>query len=103
MAFSQSHEWILLLFPDGEDYASEMEGGVLVSTHHHANNGMDLQELVDTGHWVDVPQWLEPFCELHEQILEQEKFFLANAMNVLIWQLYVEHMQDEQEPAEESL
>jgi len=102
MALSQSHEWVLLLYPNGEDFANEVEGGALVSMFH-SNNGTDMQELVDTGRWVDVPQWLAPFCELHEQILWQEKFFLADAVNVSIRQLYVEHIRDEQEPAEESL
>ena len=93
--------WIILLYPNTEDKEAENEAGTLI---YHSFNGLDINELLLTGRWVQVPHWLDEYCDLEFSIrAEDEDFFLADGVNVAIRQILVEHLHDDDEPDDQRM
>ena len=90
---------LILQYPNTKDKEADNEAGTLI---YHSFNGLNINELLLTGCWVQIPHGLDECCDLEFSICaEDEDFFLADGVNVAIQQILVEHLHDDNEPDEQ--
>jgi len=72
-----NHTWFIQMYPDVFDSSDQNVGGTVVCRGHF---GVDIDALIASGQWEEVPSCLNELCVLQNKYEEQEQFFIAAAM-----------------------
>jgi hypothetical protein len=76
------------MYPDVTDAVHLNAGGDLV---HRGFAGVNVDDLISSGQWVEVPYCLDELCDIQWMYQEREDYFLADAMGWVTRKMVVEH------------